>query len=227
VCGRFTQTRSWPELVALYRITEPVSARPPSRRYNIAPTDDVAVVRRAGGGRGRELVTMRWGLVPPWAKDLGVSARMINARAETVTVKPAFRTAFRQHRCLVVADGFYEWQDRAGRAKQPYHIAPADGGLFAFAGLWERWRRDDGEPIDTCTIVTSDAAAALGTIHDRMPVMLSDGDFDVWLDQAADVERARALLRPFTGELTVRPVSRRVNAVRSDDAACVAPLALF
>jgi putative SOS response-associated peptidase YedK len=224
MCGRFTQTRSWQEIVELYKITEAANREGyPEHRYNIAPTQDVAVVRHGRNGQGRALRMMRWGLIPPWAEDARIGSRMINARAETIEIKPAFRAAFRERRCLVLADGFYEWQKQPGRAKQPYHVSPADAGPVAFAGLWERWRGAGKDPVETCAIITTQVPPGLLNIHDRMPVILRPEVFDVWLDPRADPEHARDLLRPFDGALDVVSVARRVNDVRNDDAACMEP----
>jgi putative SOS response-associated peptidase YedK len=224
MCGRFTQTRSWQEIVELYKITEaPDRELRPAGLYNIAPTQDIAVLKRGSDGRGRALVQMRWGLVPPWAGGLSTGSRMINARAESVAAKPAFRSAFRERRCLIVADGFYEWQKRPGRAKQPYHVAPAGPVPFAFAGLWERWRGPAGERIETCAIITTGAAPALAEVHDRMPAILGPDDFEPWLDPDVDPARVRALLHPFAGPLSVIAVSNRVNDVRNEDPACLEP----
>lgn len=223
MCGRFSQARSWSELVALYGITvaSPPLNLPP--RYNIAPTDRIPIIRRPSGGSGRELVLARWGLIPAWAKDEKIAAQTINARAETVDVKPAFRSAFRHRRCLIAADGFYEWQATAA-GKQPYFITRAGDAPFAFAGLWERWQGSDGTPIDSATIIVTDANAALAPIHGRMPVMLEPEEFATWLDPATPLAAAKAMLRPYGGALTIYPVSRRVNSVRNDDPDCRAPL---
>jgi putative SOS response-associated peptidase YedK len=223
MCGRYTQLRSWSELVQLYRITEtgPPPNLPP--RYNVAPTQVMPVVRTARDGGGRELALLRWGLVPSWAKSIDVGARMINARAETVADKPAFRNAFRRRRCLVVADGFYEWQGRASGPKQPYFITVAGDRPFAFAGLWEVWAPAEGERVETFTIVTTEANAACAPIHNRMPVILDEPAFDLWLDTGRPVDAARPLLQPYTGDLTIVPVGRRVNDVRNDDPACIQP----
>ncbi len=224
MCGRFTQTRPWAELVLLYRITEipvPASLRP---RYNIAPTQDVPVVRPIGDGGDRELLLMRWGLVPFWAKSIDIGARLINARAETVRDKPAFRTAFKQRRCLVVADGFYEWQKQTKGPKQPYLVSLADDRPFAFAGLWEEWAPPGGQKLETCTIVTTTANATVAPIHDRMPVILDAGDFDAWLDRGRPPAAALSLMRPYRGAMRTVAVSRRVNRVGNDDPGCVEPL---
>jgi putative SOS response-associated peptidase YedK len=225
MCGRFTQTRSWQEIVKLYKITEGLDRDGyPEHRYNIAPTQDVATIRLGRKGQGRALTAMRWGLIPAWATDPRIGSRMINAQAESIDAKPAFRAAFRERRCLVVADGFYDWQKQPGRGKQPYHVSPAEDGPFAFAGLWERWRGPGGEPIESCTIITTGAAPAVARIHDRMPVILGPDVFDVWLDPKTDRAHACGLLHPFAGALRVVAVARDVNDVRNDDAACMKPL---
>jgi putative SOS response-associated peptidase YedK len=151
--------------------------------FNVAPTQPVAAVRVVPGGQERELVELRWGLIPSWADDPKIGYRMINARSETAATKPSFRSAFKVRRCLVVADGYYEWQKRDG-AKQPFYIHMQGGKLFAFAGLWERWVPPDGEAIESCTILTTDANELTKPIHDRMPVIVDPPDFGQWLDPA-------------------------------------------
>ena len=226
MCGRYTQTSSWSELVHLYRITEratPLNLRP---RYNIVPTQDVAVVRAAPDGGGRALTRMRWGLVPSWAKDMGVGARLINARAETVAEKPSFREAYRRRRCLIPADGFYEWQKRPGGVKQPYRITLRDERPFAFAGLWERWEKaSDGQRVQSCAIITTEASDLLRPIHGRMPVILAAADQDAWLDvDGYDGARAATLLRPFPSDaMATSPVGAYVNSVANDDPKCLEP----
>lgn len=226
MCGRYSLTTPEEALRRLFRYDGPALNFPP--RYNIAPTQEVPVVRLAGteggGEGGRELAMLRWGLIPSWAKEAAISNRMINARAETVSEKPSFRNAFRERRCLIPADGFYEWTKSDG-AKQPYRIHRDDDGPFAFAGLWERWRQA-GETIESCTIVTTDANDALQPIHHRMPVILDPEDFDTWLD-AENTPRdvAQALLRPYSGGgFASYRVSTHVNSPRNDDANCFAPL---
>ncbi len=221
MCGRFTQTRSWRELVELYRLADRLDPVHVPARYNIAPTQDVPVVRRRAHADVRELVLLRWGLIPSWAKDMGIGARMINARAETVPEKPAFRSAFRQRRCLVVADGFYEWQKQPRGPKQPYFITVAGDRPFAFSGLWERWNAPGGPVVETCAIITAKANDLLRPIHDRMPVILTPEAFDLWLDTSLPLETARSLLQPFEGEMTASPVTPRVNNVRNDDPGCM------
>lgn len=225
MCGRYTQLRSWPELVRLYRITQAQAAPNALARYNIAPMQAVAVIRSGADG-GRALSAMRWGLVPAWARDLGIGAKMINARAETVLEKPAFLSAMRRRRCLIPADGFYEWQVRPGAAKQPYRLTLADDRPMAFAGLWERWEGAAfGAPVLSCTILTTAANELLAPIHARMPVILSEDAHDAWLDcERCPAEAMLALLRPYpAAAMIARPVGTWVNRVANDDPRCLAP----
>jgi putative SOS response-associated peptidase YedK len=213
----------------LNKLVEQFAARTPLQlvlRYNIAPTQPVAAIRQPEAASERELVLLKWGLVPPWADDPSIGSRMINARAETVAQKPSFRTAFKKRRCLILADGYYEWQKRDAR-KQPYLIHRRDDRPFAFAGLWEQWRGDSEEaPLESCTIITTDANDATRHVHDRMPVILDAGDYDRWLDPAIhDRSQLEPLLAPCGAEdLVAVPVSTHVNNPRNDDSRCVAPL---
>jgi len=192
-------------------------------RYNIAPTQEAPVVRLGEGGR-RELIQMRWGLVPSWAKDLSMGARCINARAESVAEKPAFRDAFRRRRCLVPTDGFFEWEKR-GKIRQPWRIGPAEGGLMALAGLWERWRAPDGGVVRSYAVITTAANYLVTPLHDRMPVVVAPEEFAAWLDPETPPERLRESLRPFPSErMSAYPVSRRLNDVRNDDPDCIVPV---
>jgi putative SOS response-associated peptidase YedK len=172
-------------------------------------------------------VLLRWGLIPSWAKDPSIGARMINARAETLAEKPAFRSAFRKRRCLVAADGFYEWQQRGTGPKQPYRIAARNSGPFAFAGLWERWRNPaEGHDVESCTIVTTGANALLSPIHNRMPVILAPESYDLWLDPEAALDRVQDLLAGGPGvDLMASAISTRVNKVANDDPEVLIPLA--
>ncbi|HXV23049.1 MAG TPA: SOS response-associated peptidase [Alphaproteobacteria bacterium] len=193
-------------------------------RYNIAPTQEAPVVRLDQQGR-RELILMRWGLVPLWAKDLSMGARCINARAESVARKPAFRDAFQHRRCLVPTDGFFEWEKK-GKVRQPWRISPAEGGLMALAGLWERWRAPDGGVVRTYAIITTEANEAIAPLHDRMPAVLPPEEFEEWLDAGTPGERLLGMLRPYPAARTnAYPVSPRVNNVRNDDPGCIEPLA--
>ena len=219
MCGRYTL--STPPNVLAERFGVDVRQNLPPR-YNIAPTQGASVVRATD--RGRELALLRWGLIPSWAKDPAIGNRMINARAEGVAEKPAFRRAFAKQRALVPADGFYEWQKQNSR-KQPYHIRRRDGEPFAFAGLWERWHdRALDQVHETFTIITTDASDLLAPIHNRMPVILSPADYDRWLDP--EKPGTPDLLTPYQGdELEAFPVSTRVNSPAHDDARCVEPQA--
>jgi putative SOS response-associated peptidase YedK len=201
-------------------------------RYNIAPTQDIVVVRADPASGRRTALNLRWGLVPSWTKELTPGPPMINARSETLGEKPAFRTAYRQRRCLIPADGFYEWKQSATAArgkKQPYYIHRPDGAPFAFAGLWESWRAPgdrstDTRPLESCTVITTAANAALEDLHDRMPVVLSPNDYARWLDPAIqEPSQLQYLLRACPNdELVAEPVSTHVNSVSNDDPRCVA-----
>lgn len=192
-----------------------------SPRFNIAPTQQVPVIRQDPKEPNRRLSDMRWGLVPNWAKDLSVGAQMINARAETAAEKPAFRDALKLRRCLIPADGFYEWQ-RSKSTKQAYCFTLQDDSVFAFAGLWDRWKSPAGEVIETCSILTTTPNALTRDVHDRMPVMLLSGDYDLWLDPGfRDTTAVRDLLRPYDANLMKKfPVSARVNNAQNDDREC-------
>jgi putative SOS response-associated peptidase YedK len=196
-------------------------------RWNVAPGQEVATVWRTPEGR-RELRMRRWGLVPAFARDPRIASRLINARAETAAVRPAFREALRLRRCLVPADGFYEWAASASGSgpRQPYRIALPDGAPFAIAGLFERWLGEQGAWLETCVVITVAANERVRALHDRMPAILAERDLEAWLDPALrDPRRIAPLLVPFAGaELELRPVSRRVNRPEHDDAACIARL---
>jgi putative SOS response-associated peptidase YedK len=215
MCGRFTLFTEPGDLARLFAVDE-IRTEPLPPRYNIAPSQEAyAVAQRAEGGR--RLGTLRWGFVPHWAKE--PKSGPINARAESVASKPMFRDAFRRRRCIIPADGFYEWREdpRTGK-KVPFYVQRSDGVPLAFAGLWSTWHPpDDGEPLRTCTIVTTDAAEALSEIHERMPVMLPHDAWDIWLDpEADDLERLEGLLRPrLADEVEVYEVSTRVNNARN------------
>jgi putative SOS response-associated peptidase YedK len=213
MCGRY-ELHTQPAALALAFGAPFPPQMPP--RYNIAPMQDVPIVRRAPSGE-REVVNVRWGLVPRWAKDPTIGNRMINARAETLAEKPSFRTSLKYHRCLLPADGFYEWKQMPSGTKQPIHIGMKDASPFALAGLFERWLSPAGEVLDTCTIITTQANALLAPLHDRMPVIIAPVAFDRWLDVAN--EDTAELFAPFPAEaMTYYPVSVRVNSVRNDDA---------
>jgi putative SOS response-associated peptidase YedK len=215
MCGRFTQRYTWREIQELYGLLG--AARNLQAHYNIAPTDAVDVIIPGGGAK--QLVSMRWGLVPAWwKKSLKDLPATFNARAETVADKPMFRDAFRRRRCIIPASGYYEWRKVHGGKhpdKQPYYISAADGGVLSFAGLWDTWTNpQSGEPLQSCTIVVTAANALTRAIHDRMPVLLEPGDFAAWLGGAGGT----SLLRPARDDrLRMWPVSRRVNRAGAGD----------
>lgn len=223
MCGRYRLSRR-KQLVEEYFDT--ASDEPEwTPRYNIAPTQPVLVIRQNPKEPRRELSLMRWGLIPSWAKDPSIAAQMINARSETAAAKPAFRDPLASRRCLVPADGFYEWR-RSGRAKQPYCFEVNAGELFAFAGLWDRWKAPNGRWIRSCSILTTTPNAVTSAVHDRMPVILDRADYDLWLDPGmANVAAVSEMLKPYDARMMrCYPVSTRVNHVANDDAECSSPV---
>jgi putative SOS response-associated peptidase YedK len=214
MCGRYSFTSPEEAMRQLFGYTNPPPNFP--ARFNVAPTQDVPVVRIAKDG-SRELVLMRWGLVPFWAADPKIGYRCINARVETVATAPAFREAFRQRRCLVVTDGFYEWKKLDRKQKQPYRIVMKSRVPFAMAGVWDRWKHG-GERILSCAIVTGPANALVAPIHNRMPVILDPAHYQDWLSGAAGTE----VLRPFPPDRMIAyPVSTRVNSTDNDDSSVI------
>jgi len=207
MCGRYSQTSPVEGLRALFGFDELPNL---GARYNIAPTQDVPIIRRDESG-AREFASIRWGLVPAWAKEIGGSAPLINARAETIAEKPSFRDAFQRKRCLVPSDGFYEWKTENGE-KQAYRIALPDNEPFVFAGIWEQWRSAQGEMLESCAIVTTDSSAQITEIHHRMPVILSPATYEEWLATPSS-----ALLAPYAGKLKAYPIGNAVNKVSNDD----------
>jgi putative SOS response-associated peptidase YedK len=222
VCGRYSLANpAQNDLRARFALGESLEIR---QRFNVAPGDDVVAVTTSKEGEPRGEI-LRWGLVPFWAKDVKTGFKMINARADTLAEKPAFRDALKTRRCLIVADGFYEWQKREGQQrKQPFHITRADGAPFAFAGLWAIWHGPGDEVLRTCTIVTTEANDALRDIHDRMPVILPDqGAEDAWLDHETPREALGELLAPLPDAMTAsRPVGYAVSDARYDGPECLA-----
>ncbi|TAL10405.1 MAG: SOS response-associated peptidase, partial [Nitrospirae bacterium] len=222
MCGRYSLKTPADRLAEHFRLPRAPSVVP---RFNIAPSQPIAIVRAHAPQGNREWVLVRWGLIPSWAKEPGIGTKMINARAETAAEKPAFREALARSRCLVPADGYYEWQreGRMGQRKQPYYIRLRDGRPFAFAGLWERWAGPDGTLVDSCAILTTEPNASLKSIHDRMPVILAPPDYDQWLDPAVrQAQLLQPLLRPYPPEdMTACAISFRVNDPAHDDAACI------
>ena len=214
MCGRYTLTTSGEALAKVFELLQAPEAKP---RYNIAPTQ-LSLVVRAGRGGVRTAAPLRWGLVPHWAKDLSIGARMINARAENLDKRPAFREALGRRRCLVPADGFYEWKAVA-TGKQPYRLSRPDGAVFAMAGLWETWTASQGTVIETFTVITVPPNAVVAAIHDRMPAILPREAWALWLDpRSRDTAALLALLTtPPADLLRIAPVSRRVNTAANDD----------
>jgi len=222
VCGRFTQQRPTSELARIFDAEDRVGA--PGGRFNVAPTDEAAVVVQRDDQRA--ITAYRWGLVPHWAKDEKAGSKMFNARAETLASSPAFRDAFRRRRCIVPVDSFYEWR-REGKVRQPFRIVRTDGRPLALAGIWSGWKNPATEEIRrTFAIVTGMPNDVVREIHDRMPVVLDDGAWPLWLDpQFADLGELQALLLPLEGlDLTAYPVSTMVNNVRFDGPELIEPL---
>ncbi len=225
MCGRYRLSRRKQLVEEYFDVSSDTDDWNP--RYNVAPTQPVPVIRQNPKEPIRELSLMRWGLIPSWAKDTSGAARMINARSETAQTLPAFRDALKSRRCLIPADGFYEWK-RDGKTKQPFCFEVGDGGLFAFAGLWERWRDPSGQWVKSCSILTTTPNAVTSAIHDRMPVILDPDSYDLWLDPGmTDVQVVSELLKPFDPSLMrCYPVSTRINHVANDDAECSQPVEL-
>ena len=224
MCGRFVQKTPLGEIQVLFGTVGPVPNAPP--RYNAAPTDTLAVVRFNPQTRTRALDLLRWGLVPLWAKDLSFGPKCINARAETVATNNIYRDAFERRRCLVPADAFYEWQKTGGKTTLPYAIVPARG-VFAFAGLWERWKNPaDGSILRSFTIVTGRPNALCAPIHDRMPVILPPEAWPLWLgERDASPEEVLALLQPYPAELMrVYRIGPAVGNVRNDEPGLLDPI---
>jgi putative SOS response-associated peptidase YedK len=223
VCGRYRLSRRKQIIAEHFDCgSEEPDGTP---RYNIAPTQPVPVIRQNSKEPVRELALMKWGLIPSWSRDASGAARMINARSESASTKPAFRDALKSRRCLIPADGFYEWM-RTGKAKQPYCFEVGEGELFAFARIWDRWRDPSGQWVQSCSILTTTPNAVTAAVHDRMPVILDPDAYDVWLDPGMqNVAAASELLKPYDARLVrCYPVSIRINNVVNDDAECSAPV---
>lgn len=220
MCGRFTLTLDPAEVQAAFDLSAP----PPAEfapRYNIAPSQAIAVI---ANGPSRKLEFFKWGLIPSWAKDPKIGNRMINARAETLNEKPSFRTALKKRRCLILADGFYEWK-KEGKTKTPIYLQLKDGEPFAFAGLWETWKSPEEEVIKSCTIITTGPNALVKKIHDRMPVILPAKAYDLWLSpDELSAEKVLPLLKPFAAsQMKAVPVSPLVNNPAFDSRECIIP----
>lgn len=214
MCGRFTQRQPATKLKKEFGVDELPEVE---ARYNVAPTQSILGVRQMPDGR--EMGLLKWGLIPSWAKDSSMGAKLINARSETVTEKPSFREAFKRRRLLIPADGFYEWQRTEGR-KQPFFFHMRDDHPFGFAGLWDRWQNPEGELIESCTILTTEANEVLRPVHDRMPVILHPEDYELWLDDdVRKVSLREDLLRPFpASEMEGYMVSASINSPRNQGA---------
>ncbi len=221
MCGRYRLSRRKQLITEYFETDNEVDWEP---RYNNAPSQPVGIIRQDPSRPERHFSLARWGLIPSWATDASIGFKTINARAETVASRPAFRDAFVSRRCLLPADGFFEWM-RSGREKQPFHFGMQDDSLFAFAGLWDRWRDPAGAVIESCSILTTTPNSLLGDIHDRMPVILLPERYDLWLDPGFnDVKALAEVLVPFDAAQMRRfPVSTRINSVTNDDPGCVVP----
>jgi putative SOS response-associated peptidase YedK len=218
MCERFCLTATPAEIRKQFKIQKVPALMP---RYNIAPTQTSPIV--VAKGKERELHFARWGLVPSWSRDLSHAARMVNAPADALEDRAAYRAPFESQRCLVPANGFYEWQSRGSR-KQPYKIALRNGGLIAFAGLWDKWTPEAGEPVETFTIITTAASRLVSEVHDRMPVIIAPADYQLWL--TASPRTAKKLLLPYASGLTIAPISERVNNIQNDDVELLIPLSI-
>ncbi len=219
MCGRYTLKSDGRRVAKAFGLAETPEF---AERYNIAPTQNVSVVLEENG---RKLETVHWGLIPSWSKDPSIGSRMINARAETVSEKPSFRSAFKKRRCLIPADGFYEWKKEPG-GKQPYYLRLKSRQVFAFAGLWESWRMEGGEEMLSATIITTEPNEVAAEVHNRMPVILPPELYDAWLEpDNDDREELLSMLAPYPAEeMETYPVSRRVNRPANDEPGVLEPV---
>ncbi len=220
MCGRFALVTEKKILEMLYQLEISVDFQP---RYNIAPSQDILALRLSPQSGARELTNLKWGLVPFWAKDETIGSRMINARSETAPQKPSFRDAFKKRRLLIPASGFFEWKKEGG-AKQPYYIYHKNKQPFSLAGLWERWEKGD-EPIESCTILTTNSNPLVATLHDRMPVIIAPQNYEKWLNPETATEEISELLQPYpSAEMQYHPVSRKVNKPAANTPDLIEPL---
>ncbi len=220
MCGRFTLTAPYDVIYNYFGISDQTPQPVFKPRYNIAPSQDIAVVMKLPDQPLRQLAIMHWGLIPHWAKDKKIGYKMINAKAETLAEKPSYRIAYKKRRCLIPADGYYEWKQLKD-SKQPYYIQYHHHDLFAFAGLWEHWQGDQ-EEVYSCTIITTDANETVKPIHNRMPAVIEPDDYDIWLDpENHETHDLQDLLKPHDGDFKLYPVSTRVNRPANDDAECI------
>lgn len=218
MCGRFTLTTNLQTIARVFQVPPSLSTTP---RYNVAPTQDVVTILPNGGAH---LELLRWGLVPAWAKDESAGARMINARAETLAEKPSFKRLLRSRRCLIVADGFYEWKSEERGGKTPIYFTLQEHEPFAFAGLWDEWKDADGQPLRTCTIITTNPNELVAPVHNRMPAILTPDARTAWLDMQLQNEDALLpLLAPYpAAQMSARAVSKLVNNPKYDSAELIA-----
>jgi putative SOS response-associated peptidase YedK len=217
MCGRYTLIADIATIAQAFHVAPSLHT---SSRYNIAPSQDVVTVVPNEDGKPRRLELLRWGLIPAWAKEEAIGSRMINARAETLAEKPSFKRLLRSRRCLVVADGFYEWKQEERGGKTPMYITLKQQEPFAFAGLWDEWKQPDGEPLRTCTIITTQPNEIMAPLHNRMPAILPAEARELWLDtELHDEHILLPLLAPYAAsEMVARPVSRKVNSPAYDSA---------
>ncbi len=221
MCGRYTLHHAPKEIAERFGVEPNDKLLAP--RYNIAPSQTVPAIRRSDGAR--ELAGLKWGLIPYWAKDPKIGNSLINAKAETIAEKPSFKQALAKRRCLIPADGFYEWRKRGKEPSQPIYVRRRDGGLFAFAGLWEAWKTPEGETLETCTIITVEPNEMISKIHHRMAAILRPDDEAAWIDPQSGIDDLLRLLRPYeSDELEAIPVSRAVNSPTRDEPALIAPV---
>lgn len=222
MCGRYTLTLNMDTVAKAFHVA-PAPSLQAQPRYNIAPTQDVVTIMRDKEDEAPHLTLLRWGLIPSWSKDESVGSRMINARAETLAEKPSFKRLLQGKRCLIVADGFYEWKKEAG-GKTPMYFTLPDHEPFAFAGLWDAWKSPDGRQLRTCTIITTQPNDVVAPVHNRMPAILAANARNEWLDpELHDTSVLEHLLRPYTAtEMFARPVSRKINSPQYDSADLIA-----
>lgn len=230
MCGRYRLSKTERYLLEKFRVRSRADFQW-QPRWNIAPTDEVPVIRQERKEPVRTITKMRWGLIPYWAKDASIGSRMINARAESVTEKSAFKDAFERRRCLVPADAFYEWKKRSNGTRivrQPFLIRMKNDEAFAFAGVWDRWKSPEGKIVESVSILTTDANPLVSDVHDRMPVIVPSEHYDLWLDPGFhDVNALIEILKPFNpAEMEMKPVSERVNSPKNDDADCAKEITL-
>ena len=221
MCGRFALKAPPRSIQEHFHLPEKVDLSP---RYNIAPSQTIAVVRHLPGKDIRQLDMLRWGLIPHWAKDMKIGYKMINARGETLDQKPSFRPALKKRRCLIAADGFYEWK-HSGKTKQPFYVQLKKGGVFGFAGLWESWLGPEGNIVKSCTIITTSPNELIREVHDRMPVIIHPDQYETWLEDSPSVQSLHELLVPYPAdEMKIYQVGSEVNSPQNDTPTCLTPV---